>query len=118
MFASVDRVIYPARGSHRGQSGACGHLALENGTILKGKGKQLIPSGEVLVFQTPGGGGYGAAHTRSVSSVVADVSSKLVSPAAAKRDYGVVFRADGTVDRVATRQKRKTLAKATGKKHA
>ena len=116
LFASVDRVKYPARGSNRGQSGACGHLALESGQILKGKGKQLIPAGDVLVFQTPGGGGYGAAHTRSIASVVADVASKLVSPKSAARDYGVVLRADGALDRAATRKKRKTLAEKVARK--
>ena len=118
LFASVDRVKFPARGSDGGRSGARGHLAFESGKVLKGKGKQLIPSDEVLVFQTPGGGGYGAPHRRPVDEVVADVSSNLVSVKAARRDYGVVIKANGQVDRVATRDKRKSLAKTPKKRRA
>ena len=79
LYATVDRVKYPARGAHKGGDGACGHLALESGQFLKGKGKQLIPSGDVLIFQTPGGGGYGPAHTRDPEFVLADLSAGLIS---------------------------------------
>ena len=58
-FGTVDRVKYPARGCFGGKDGAAGHLQLASGKLLQGKGKQQIPAGEVLVFKTPGGGGWG-----------------------------------------------------------
>ena len=115
LFASVDRVKYPARGSKQGLDGACGHIALESGQVFNGKGKQLIPPGEVLIFQTPGGGGYGAPSTRSIKNVMADLSTGLVSPESAERDYGVVLDREGNVDRVSTRNKRKQMTRSVSR---
>ena len=116
LFASVDRVKYPARGFKQGHDGARGHIALESGQVLNGKGKQLIPPGEVLIFQTPGGGGYGAPSTRSIKNVVSDLSTGLVSRKSAERDYGVVLDSEGNVDRGSTRDKRKSMTRAASRK--
>lgn len=107
LFGTVDRVKYPARGCFGGHDGACGHLALASGKLLKGKGKQQIPAGETLVFQTPGGGGYGDPRKRKPQLVARDYAAGLIGRGALKRDYGVVLKADGRVDLQATRQARK-----------
>lgn len=59
IFALFDRVDYPARGRNGGADGAPGVIRLASGKILKTKGKQIIPAGEHLVMELPGGGGYG-----------------------------------------------------------
>jgi N-methylhydantoinase A/oxoprolinase/acetone carboxylase beta subunit/N-methylhydantoinase B/oxoprolinase/acetone carboxylase alpha subunit len=59
VFALFDRIDHPARGRHGGGDGAPGRIALSDGTLLKGKGKQIIPRGRRLVLELPGGGGLG-----------------------------------------------------------
>ena len=103
LFGTVDRVKYPARGCFGGHDGACGHLALASGQLLQGKGKQQIPAGEVLVFQTPGGGGYGDPRKRDPVKVARDYAAGLISKKALRRDYAVALKADGSVDRDGTR---------------
>ena len=106
-FGTVDRVKYPARGCFGGLDGACGRLALKSGQSINGKGKQQIPAGEALVFQTPGGGGYGDPRKRSPVLVAQDYAAGLISRGAVKRNYGVVLNRDGSVDAKATRAQRK-----------
>ncbi len=107
LFGTVDRVKYPARGCFGGHDGACGHLALASGKLLKGKGKQQIPAGEILVFQTPGGGGYGDPRQRKPQLVARDFAAGLIGKDSLKRDYGVVLKPNGRVDLQATRQERR-----------
>jgi len=59
IFALFDRVDHPARGRHGGADGAPGTVRLTSGKTLKTKGKQIIPAGERLLMELPGGGGYG-----------------------------------------------------------
>jgi N-methylhydantoinase B len=87
-FGAVDRIEHPARGRHGGLAGACGRITLSSGLELSGKGKQMIPAGERLVFETPGGGGYGNPRERDLERVVADVRAGLVSREAALTVYG------------------------------
>ncbi len=108
LFGTVDRVKYPARGCFGGLDGARGQLALASGRRLKGKGKQQIPAGETLVFQTPGGGGYGDPRKRKPQLVAQDYAAGLISKRALKRDYGVMLKSDGSVDLAATRRQRKS----------
>jgi len=106
-FGTVDRVKYPARGCFGGHDGACGHLALKSGRLINGKGKQQIPAGETLVFQTPGGAGYGDPRKRPPQLVARDYAAGLIGKQAVKRDYAVVLKRDGSVDQPATRRERK-----------
>jgi N-methylhydantoinase B/oxoprolinase/acetone carboxylase alpha subunit len=87
-FAAVDRVHHPARGRHGGLPGACGRLALSSGRLLSGKGEQLIPAGERLIFETPGGGGYGDPSDRPADELAADVRRGWLTPEAARAQYG------------------------------
>ena len=49
IFATFERVKYPARGREGGQAGGNGRLSLASGQELKAKGFQTIPAGERLV---------------------------------------------------------------------
>ena len=89
LFAAVDRIRHPARGREGGQPGTTGRITLSSGRELAGKGEQTIPPGERLVFETPGGGGYGDPRARDAALVEADLRAGLVSPQGAARDYGL-----------------------------
>ena len=64
LFALFDRIDHPAHGRDGGDDGAPGHVRLASGAKLKGKGKQIIPPGERLVLELPGGGGLGKTQRR------------------------------------------------------
>jgi N-methylhydantoinase B len=108
IFATFERVHYPARGREGGAPGANGRVRLGSGTDLKNKGFQMIPAGDRLIIEMPGGGGYGGAMDRDPESVAADVKSQLISPEAAAADYGVIVSEDGVLDGVATLAKRQS----------
>ena len=59
LFALFDRIDHPARGRAGGRGGAPGAVYLASGRKLKGKGKQIVPAGERLILELPGGGGIG-----------------------------------------------------------
>jgi N-methylhydantoinase B len=56
---------------------------------LKPKGLQVVPPGERLVIEMPGGGGMGPAAERDPAAVRRDVRLGYLSAEAAKREYGV-----------------------------
>ena len=80
VFALFDRIAHPARGRHGGGPGAPGSIALSGGRPLKGKGKQIVPAGETLVLDLPGGGGYGPPAERDPARAEADLRQGLVTP--------------------------------------
>jgi N-methylhydantoinase A/oxoprolinase/acetone carboxylase beta subunit/N-methylhydantoinase B/oxoprolinase/acetone carboxylase alpha subunit len=61
VFALFDRIDHPARGRDGGADGAPGAIHLASGGTLRGKGKQIIPAGDAVVLELPGGGGLGKA---------------------------------------------------------
>ncbi len=63
--AMFDRLDNPARGRAGGGMGAPGRVCLDDGTKLRGKGRQYVPEGRRLILEAPGGGGYGAPAERS-----------------------------------------------------
>jgi N-methylhydantoinase B len=81
--AAFDRVANPARGALGGGNGAPGRLRLASGSTLRAKGRQIIPEGDRLVVETPGGGGLGAPAERDPALVARDLRAGLVSPEAA-----------------------------------
>ena len=87
--AMFDRIANPARGREGGKSGANGRLTLDDGTVLKTKGRQFVPPRNKVVFELPGGGGYGDAKTRDREAVLRDVEHDYISADAARDDYGV-----------------------------
>lgn len=58
--ATFDRIDNPARGRDGGSAGRAGRAYLASGKQLVGKAVHLIPAGDRLVVETPGGGGLGA----------------------------------------------------------
>ncbi len=85
--AAWDRILFPARGADGGLNGAPGRVGLASGQRLRGKGRQIIPAGERLVVETPGGGGLGRPELRDQQALAADLRNQLISADGAKR-YG------------------------------
>jgi len=89
LFLSVERIVNPAKGRHGGLAGAPGRVQIgHDGPDLPGKGEIRIKSGQTLVFQTPGGGGFGPPEQRTSTAVDRDVQDGLVSEEAAATLYG------------------------------
>jgi N-methylhydantoinase B len=83
LSATWDRIRFPARGALGGGYGAPGAARLKHsGTALRGKGRQVIPAGEVLVVETPGGAGLGDPAERDPARVARDLKAGLVTQAA------------------------------------
>ncbi|WP_428493112.1 hydantoinase B/oxoprolinase family protein [Rhodopila sp.] len=89
LFAGFERVKFPARGRNGGGPGQRGAVSLKSGVGLQPKGLQVVPSGERLIIEMPGGGGMGPAAERDPAAVRRDVRLGYLSAEAAKRDYGV-----------------------------
>ncbi len=102
IFASFERVVFPARGRDGGAPGEKGRLRLYSGAELRNKGFQVVPALDRLIVEMPGGGGYGDPLTRDAAQVADDVRNGLVTAEAAERDYGVVTLPDGSLDTAAT----------------
>lgn len=73
-----------------------------------------VKTGDLLFFNTWGGGGWGDPLQRDPELVRSDVERGLVSAAGAKR-YGVALQEDGRVDEQATKALRETLSAKRGK---
>jgi N-methylhydantoinase B len=72
-----------------------------------------VQEGDVLYFNTWGGGGWGDPCERDPSLVQTDVARGLVSKQGAKR-YGVSINAKGAVDQAATDKLRKKMRASRG----
>jgi N-methylhydantoinase B len=57
--ATFDRRHNPARGRAGGANGRVGRVTLASGRVLPGKETYVVPAGDCLVAEMPGGGGYG-----------------------------------------------------------
>ncbi|MBT6273486.1 MAG: hydantoinase B/oxoprolinase family protein [Chromatiales bacterium] len=112
IHASFERVHYPARGRDGGHAGATGQIRLGGGDVMRPKGFQVIPAGERLIVEMPGGGGIGNPLTRSIEQVARDVSLGLVSAEAAAQSYGVCLDKTLHVDYDATALLREQMAKS------
>ncbi len=88
VFLSVERTKFPARGRDHGGNGAPGRIRLEGGADLPGKGEVRVGAGETVIFETPGGGGFGDPKTRSRDAVGRDLDEELISIDAAGKVYG------------------------------
>jgi N-methylhydantoinase B len=85
--AMFDRVSNAARGREGGMDGACGSVRLDDGTIMKTKGRQLVPAGKRLLLELPGGGGYGKPDLRSRDAIRRDLAREYLSHDKAAHDY-------------------------------
>ncbi len=92
--AIFDRVANAPRGRDGGGDGAPGRVTLKSGATLRTKGFQVIPDGERLILELPGGGGMGDPHDRDHRLVAADIRNGLVTPEQAAAEYG--YQGPGT----------------------
>src|SRR3984957_4545453 len=69
LFASFERVKYPARGRNGGGPGGRGSVRLASGGELGPKGLQVVPAGARGIVLMPGGGGMGPAAARDPAAV-------------------------------------------------
>jgi N-methylhydantoinase B len=81
-------------------------LHLASGAVVPPRGTQVIPTGERLVVEMPGGGGLGDPLKRDPQAVQRDVAMGYVSKESARDLYKVVLDAKGAVDATATRAAR------------
>jgi len=81
-----ERVTYPPRGLLGGKPGAAGRDLLD-GEPIAAKSRTELQSGQVVTFETAGGGGMHPPEERSEAAVQSDIAHGLVTPAAARRDY-------------------------------
>ncbi|HHI88869.1 MAG TPA: hydantoinase B/oxoprolinase family protein, partial [Hellea balneolensis] len=69
----------------------------------------VVNEGDVLIYDTWGGGGWGNPLERDAELVALEVKRGLVTRKGAKR-YGVVIAKDGSVDKKATEELRRKMA--------
>lgn len=100
--ASFDRIANAPKGREGGLNGATGRVAQKSGTPLRTKGFQVIPDGERLILELPGGAGMGDPAQRDPLMVARDVRDGLVSAANARALYKVALTAGLAVDEAET----------------
>lgn len=88
--AMFDRVHFAARGHNGGKTGAVGRVGLDDGTVMRGKGKQEIPVGRRLILDLPGGGGNGDPAQRSAALVQRDIAYGYITKQQAQADYSAM----------------------------
>nr|WP_294502751.1 hydantoinase B/oxoprolinase family protein [uncultured Rhodopila sp.] len=96
--ASFDRVAHAPKGREGGLDGAAGRVALKSGASLRTKGLQVIPDGDRLVLELPGGAGMGDPGERDPGLVARDVRNGLVSAHNARVVYKVAVSGSGEID--------------------
>ncbi|NWG92844.1 MAG: hydantoinase B/oxoprolinase family protein [Parvularculaceae bacterium] len=82
-----DRIVHPARGRDGGGDGGKGAARLDDGTPMRGMGREIVPAGRRLIVETPGGGGSGDPAERDRAAVAQDVRAGFVSEDAARAIY-------------------------------
>lgn len=90
VFLSVERLKFPALGRMGGLPGAPGRIRIQGRTEdVPGKGELQVEAGDYLIFDTPGGGGFGTPTKRDPEALALDLKRGLVTQAQAVTDYGV-----------------------------
>ncbi len=77
--AIFDRVAHPPRGRDGGRDGAPGVVRLKSGGALRTKGYQVIPAGDRLILELPGGGGMGPPEQRDPARHAQDLRDGLIT---------------------------------------
>jgi N-methylhydantoinase B len=100
--ASFDRIAHAPKGRDGGRDGAPGVVKHKSGVTLRTKGYQVIPDGDRLILELPGGAGMGNPSTRDPELVARDVRDGLVSTENARSIYRVALDQDRMPDWAAT----------------
>lgn len=89
VFLSVERIKNAAKGRDGGLPGAPGRIRVTGRPQdIPGKCELRVEPGERLIFETPGGGGYGPPSARDADALDRDQASGLVTPDGAKLYQG------------------------------
>ncbi len=86
--ATFDRIHNAAQGRDGGRPGRKGKAYLGSGAAIPDKGIHVIPTGDSLVLELPGGGGFGDPKQRPRELIASDLAAGLVTAARARADYG------------------------------
>jgi N-methylhydantoinase B len=86
--ATFDRIKFAAQGRDGGKPGCKGLARMGSGPALPDKGMHVVKTGDSLLLQLPGGGGFGNPAKRRPELLQADIDAGLVSPEAAHTHYG------------------------------
>jgi N-methylhydantoinase B len=87
--AMFDRVNHPARGRRGGAEGGPTSIAQDDGTQMRGKGRQHVPHGRKVMLSLPGGAGYGAPADRDPVLVRRDLAHGYISADTARDYFGL-----------------------------
>lgn len=87
--AMFDRVNHPARGRRGGAGGGPTEIAQDDGTPMRGKGRQHVPHGRKVMLSLPGGAGYGDPAGRDPELVRRDLALGYITADAARDHYGM-----------------------------
>ncbi|MDW4551569.1 hydantoinase B/oxoprolinase family protein [Defluviimonas sp. D31] len=80
VFLSVERVKNAAKGRAGGLAGAPGRIRVSGRAAdISGKCELRVEPGERLIFDTPGGGGFGSPEARDPDRLARDLASGLVT---------------------------------------
>lgn len=104
-----DRLRNPTRGREGGSGGRPGRVRLASGRELTTKSVHTVPSGDSLIAELPGGGGFGDPLQRDPKLVAEEVLNELLSPETARNAYGVVCSLEGVLNEAATSALRQSL---------
>ncbi len=76
--ATFDRINNAAQGRDGGEPGSLGLARLGSGALLPDKGVHLVPAGDCLIVELPGGGGFGDPLKRKMELREADRKAGVV----------------------------------------
>jgi len=113
----MENTVVAPYGVAGGGAGRTGRITLNPGTpeerVLPALGDAIIlKRGDLLRFETCGGGGWGDPLAREPERVRQDVARGFVTPRGAREDYGVVMdEATREVDKTATQEGRARRAR-------
>ncbi len=83
-----ERIKYPPRGFLGGVDGRLG-VDLLDGTRIPGKSVTTINQGQIVTFETPGGGGMFSPLKRDPKALAKDLQDGVVSAQSAQKEYGL-----------------------------
>ncbi len=86
--ATFDRIHNAAQGRDGGRPGRLGAARFGSGGLIPDKGIHVIPAGDSLIVELPGGGGFGDPRQRPRGMIEADVKAGVISAEKAREDYG------------------------------